>query len=231
MKYFPQKTLGIILMLLFCNEIFSKDRDAIPEDYEIVKAISECPLDEKLTISKIKSAQERGGLTRGFRYLEEIGGRMKKMHFNAFIKTHVLDCQKVSAYLCNQMGKDQCLSEYGNLCNEYNFPRMKVLVDSGANVNGLDRNGFSIINNCIRYKNRKMISYLVQNGADINIGDGSPLAAVADTGDEDLIRFILSFKPKIYYWHDEKIWQPGENVKKTKNEKAIKIMFDYFNSK
>ena len=70
MKYFPQKTLGIILMLLFCNEIFSKDRDAIPEDYEIVKAISECPLDEKLTISKIKSAQERGGLTRGFRYLE-----------------------------------------------------------------------------------------------------------------------------------------------------------------
>ncbi|AFM14123.1 ankyrin repeat domain-containing protein [Turneriella parva] len=219
-----------VLFFTIPTFLSAKDRDATPEDYEIVSIIDKCHLDDKGSVEKLKSAVARGGQLGGFKYLGEINGKVQKIKFNPYGRTFIFDCIAVLDYLCETQGKHKCLATYGNYCNANNTPRIKALVRNGANVNTPDQNGFSVIHNCLRYGNSEAITFLMQNGADIDISEGEILTAAAETGDEKLIDLILSYKPKIFHMHDEKIWQPGKSIQKTQNDRLIKKLQKYYDT-
>jgi ankyrin repeat protein len=67
--------------------------------------------------------------------------------------------------------------ELSNAIIANDFDRVKFLVSKGADVNKADSQGWTPLQSAARQRRDKMIALLIELGADVNVGDPTPLVA------------------------------------------------------
>ena len=73
--------------------------------------------------------------------------------------------------------------------------KVQQLVDSGADINQLDKTGFTALHWAAMANKKEVAEFLIQKGADINIRESkyqlSPLDIAQSRGFKDMVDFLL----------------------------------------
>lgn len=122
-------------------------------------------------------------------------GPINPLHRDIIRAAKIGDARSLNTLLCHKIPAKVLTNALCYSAGNSNLPSCRVLLNNGADVNGVGLNGSAPLSIAAGNLDVEIVNFLLQHGADVNtrddIGRTPLLSAILAFGDVDLIRLLL----------------------------------------